>query len=148
MAALSSAADHSLLWLGSAAVMALSAGDRGRQAAKRGLVADLLTSALVNGPLKLSAHRPRPRGRLRGIRRLPHSYSFPSGHSAAAFAFATAASRKLPPAGALLIPLASLVAYSRVYLGVHYPSDALVGAAIGTTLGLAVTPRPHRRRRG
>ena len=130
------AADHSALWLAIAGALALSAGPRGRRAALRGVLAIGLASMTVNGPLKLIARRRRPsRGRL--LIRRPLSSSFPSGHSASAFAFATAVSQELPGLAPLLVPVAATVAYSRVHVGVHYPSDVVFGSAIGTAAGLA-----------
>jgi len=67
--------------------------------------------------------------------RMPTSRSFPSGHSAAAFAFATGVGHVSPAAGVPLRALAALVAYSRVHTGVHYPGDVVAGALIGSTLG-------------
>jgi undecaprenyl-diphosphatase len=67
---------------------------------------------------------------------MPRSSSFPSGHSAAAFAFATGACGELPGLLLLLGPLACAVAYSRVHTGVHYPSDVAGGAAIGIGSGV------------
>ena len=59
--------------------------------------------------------------------------SFPSGHSCAAFAMAVVGREQLPwPYGTLLMVLAGLVAFSRLYLGVHYPTDVLAGILIGT----------------
>lgn len=133
---LSRAADHSKLWLVLAPVAASFGGTRGRRAAERGVLALAFTSAIVNGPLKLLIGRRRPPPRRR-IRRMPRTSSFPSGHSASAFAFAVAATRELPEAGRLLLPLAASVAYSRVYLGVHYPSDVVAGAAFGAAVGTA-----------
>jgi membrane-associated phospholipid phosphatase len=109
-----------------------------------------VTSAAVNGPMKLLAGRQRPAPRRR-LRHMPGTSSFPSGHSASAFAFAVAATRELPEAGPMLLPLAAGVAYSRVYLGVHYPSDVLAGGAFGTAVGMATRRRgepPHRPGRG
>jgi PAP2 superfamily len=71
--------------------------------------------------MKLLIARRRPDSPPR-LRHMPRASSFPSGHSASAFAFALAASRELPQAGAVLFPLAAGVSYSRVYLGVHYPA--------------------------
>jgi membrane-associated phospholipid phosphatase len=136
---ISEAASHSKLWFGVAAVMAAAAGPRGRRAAGDGVFAIAVTSALVNGPLKLVFRRPRP-ARRRHLRRYPRTTSFPSGHSASAFAFATAATRALPEAGRGLFPLAASVAYSRVYLGVHYPTDVAAGAAVGAAVGSAAGP--------
>jgi membrane-associated phospholipid phosphatase len=69
--------------------------------------------------------------------RMPISSSFPSGHSAAAFAFATGVGRVSPIAAAPLYGLATLVAYSRVHTGVHYPGDAIAGSVLGVVLGQA-----------
>ena len=66
--------------------------------------------------------------------RMPEQSSFPSGHSASAFAFATGVESVLPVEVIPIRALASLVAYSRVHTGVHYPADALAGAFLGTTL--------------
>jgi membrane-associated phospholipid phosphatase len=68
---------------------------------------------------------------------LPHSASFPSGHAATAFAAATAVGMLHPRARAPLLALAVIVALSRVYLGVHFWSDVLVGSALGVAIGLA-----------
>jgi undecaprenyl-diphosphatase len=64
----------------------------------------------------------------------PNTASFPSGHSAMAAAGALAATRMLPAAGWVLWPLATMVIVSRVYLGVHWPSDVVAGAALGFTI--------------
>jgi undecaprenyl-diphosphatase len=69
-------------------------------------------------------------------------YSFPSGHTLHAVAFAWQASAHFPELGWVLLPLAGLIAASRVVLGLHYPSDVLAGAAIGAVLaelGLALS---------
>lgn len=134
-------ANRSLLWLAIAGLLA-ARGDRGyRRAAARGIVAIAIASATVNGPLKLGWRRRRPlvseRVPRRGLIRPPRSSSFPSGHAASAFAFATAVSSELP---ALTVPLGALavtVAYSRVHTGVHYPGDVLAGAAAGIAAGVA-----------
>ncbi len=61
-------------------------------------------------------------------------YSFPSGHTLHAVSFAWQASAHFPELGWVLLPLAALIAGSRVVLGLHYPSDVLAGAAIGAAL--------------
>lgn len=103
------------------------------------MAAPAFTSASVNGPIKLLIGRRRPAPRRR-LLRTPRTSSFPSGHAASGFAFAVAATRELPEAGPLLLPLAGAVAYSRVYLGVHYPSDVVAGAAFGAAVGMAARP--------
>lgn len=61
-------------------------------------------------------------------------YSFPSGHTLHAVAFTVLATAHFPALGWLLVPFAALVAASRVVLGLHYPSDVLAGALLGSTL--------------
>ena len=120
-------------------VLAGLGGRAGRRAALRGLLAMAAASALVNGPLKLTWRRPRPVDRLTRISR-PHSFSFPSGHAAAALAFATGAGWEIPWLLAPLGALATAVGFSRVHGRVHYPSDVLVGAGVGAAAGLASGP--------
>jgi undecaprenyl-diphosphatase len=64
------------------------------------------------------------------------SYSLPSGHATNSFALATFWSLAHPELAVPLLGCASLVAYSRVYLGDHHPVDVLAGALLGATLGL------------
>ncbi len=61
-------------------------------------------------------------------------YSFPSGHTLHAVSFAWQATAHFPELGWVLLPLAGLIAASRMVLGLHYPSDVLAGAAIGAAL--------------
>jgi len=65
---------------------------------------------------------------------MPTSLSFPSGHSASAFAFATGVGHRLPVIALPLHVAAGVVAYSRVHTGVHYPGDVVVGSMLGTAL--------------
>lgn len=82
--------------------------------------------------------------RLRPYLVLPHTnigkqllkdHSFPSGHTTAAFASMTPFVLAYPPAGFILIPMAFIIAFSRIYLGLHYPSDCAAGMIIGTSAG-------------
>jgi undecaprenyl-diphosphatase len=61
-------------------------------------------------------------------------YSFPSGHTLHAVSFAWQVSAHFPELGWVLVPLAALIAGSRVVLGLHYPTDVLVGGVIGASL--------------
>ena len=70
---------------------------------------------------------------------MPASSSFPSGHTAAAFAFATGVGHVSPAAAAPLHGLAALVGYSRIHTGVHFPGDVIVGALVGVVLAEATT---------
>ena len=76
-----------------------------------------------------------------------HDASFPSGHAATSFAAATILTFAFPRLGPLLFVLASAVAFSRVYVGVHYPLDILAGAVLGVLVGLAVRALAIRARR-
>ena len=64
-------------------------------------------------------------------------WSFPSGHAATAFAGAVALSYLWRRGAPLFFLLAAAIAFSRVYVGVHFPGDVLAGAALGTVVGLA-----------
>jgi undecaprenyl-diphosphatase len=68
---------------------------------------------------------------------VPASASFPSGHSATAFATAVAVGLVYPRLRLPLLALAALVALSRVYLGMHYSTDVLAGTVLGAAIGLA-----------
>lgn len=135
---LSRAANNSLLWMAAAALMAAFGGRRGQRAAGRGIGSILLASLTVNQGFKRVVRRPRPPLRnvpaVRRLKSAPLTTSFPSGHAASAAAFTTAVLMEWPVAGRLIAPAAGLVAYSRVYVGVHYPGDVLVGIGAGAAI--------------
>jgi membrane-associated phospholipid phosphatase len=138
MRGLSRAADHSKLWFATAAALALFGGPGGRLAARRGLVSLGIASGFANLVAKPLSSRRRPaREEAEELARrhvqMPRSSSFPSGHAASAFAFATGAADAQPLLSAPLRALATLVGYSRVHTGVHYPADVLAGAFIGVS---------------
>jgi membrane-associated phospholipid phosphatase len=139
---LSNLASHSKLWLGVAGAMFGLGGPTGRRVAVTGVVAIGVTSAVVNLPMKFATRRARPDRDTAGVPGqrqvpMPDTTSFPSGHSASAFAFAGAVGASLPELAAPLRGLAAAVAYSRVHTGVHYPGDVVVGSLVGTTIGQA-----------
>jgi membrane-associated phospholipid phosphatase len=147
---ISDAASNAKLWIGVAGVLALAGGDRGRRAAVHGMSAVLTTSVIANLLAKHVFGRPRPTQPVRPAHRqgrTPMSSSFPSGHAASAFAFVTAVGGDLPELALPLDALAAAVGFSRVYLGVHYPSDviggAVLGLAVGTVVRAASAPRGH-----
>ena len=147
---LSQAANHSKLSMAAAAAMALAGGARGRRAAVVGLASVAVTSASANLVAKLAWQRARPDREAGGVVverhvTMPTSSSFPSGHSAAAFAFATGVSHEWPAVGVPLRGLAAVVAYSRVHTGVHYPGDVIAGSLLGGALG-QLTARTLQRR--
>ena len=146
----SAAADRSRVWLVTAGALAAVGDGPGRRAAADGVVSIGLTSTVVNLVLKPLGDRRRPDRDTYDIPvarqvAMPRSTSFPSGHAASAFAFATGVGSAMP---ALSLPLhlaAAVVAYSRVHTGVHYPADVVVGSVTGAALGqVAVALRPRR----
>jgi undecaprenyl-diphosphatase len=105
------------------------------------VVITIVSSQILSNGLKALTDRRRPSltyDDVHPLIALPASSSMPSGHAWIAFACATVLSAILPRRRAWLFGLATLIAVSRVYLGVHYPSDVLVGAAGGVATGLLV----------
>lgn len=105
--------------------------------------ASLVGSVVVNNLfLKNVVARTRPYEVVEGLTRLiekQSDYSFPSGHTAASFAAAVILFLQLPKKyGIPALILAVLISFSRLYLGVHYPTDVLAGAVSGTLIALAV----------
>ncbi len=113
----------------------------GRSAVRPALVMAVtgLVGLLIYKWLKTRLLRERPFIRHPGITlAMPplDRYSFPSGHTLHAVSFTWLAVERFPSLAWILIPLAGLIAASRVVLGLHYPSDVLAGGAIGAALAL------------
>ena len=149
--AVSRAADHSKLWTATAAALALAGGRAGRRAAVDGMISIALTSTVVNVVLKPLGRRRRPDRATYAVPlarqvAMPATTSFPSGHAASAFAFATGVTHELPTVGIPIHGAAAVVAYSRVHTGVHYPLDVIVGAVVGGALSPVATTWLDRRR--
>jgi undecaprenyl-diphosphatase len=129
------------LWLATGLCL-LAAGGRGRDVLGAAAVATALANGLLVA-LKRRVRRPRPRdagaGPPFGPRYRPHfsgdAFSFPSGHSLNAFALGTVVALGFPALAPLTFLVAASVAASRVFLGFHFLTDVVAGAALGAALG-------------
>jgi undecaprenyl-diphosphatase len=120
-----------------------------RAAAWRMLLAVAVTFAVSDFVLKPLFNRPRPYqvdSTITVIDAKPDTQAFPSGHAAMAVAGALAGSRLIPYSAWFWWPLAAIIAISRVYIGVHWPSDVIAGAIVGLAASWFVLggrrPRP------
>jgi membrane-associated phospholipid phosphatase len=137
IAGFSRTGEHAACWfaLGALGVATSNSGSRRRAAFTRGIAATAVAYGL-NQAIKFTVRRQRPE--LAGLPPLTPvvtSLSFPSAHATTSFAAAAAYSRALPFASPLFYGAATMFALSRPYLGVHYPSDVVAGAALGTLTG-------------
>ena len=134
--------DHGILWITLCLVLFLIPKTRRiGLAGAFALCCSLLCTNLILKPL---VARPRPWLMVEGLVNLVNEHdpkSFPSGHTSSAFAAATAFFRTLPGDRKkwkwLVMALAVLMGLSRLYVGVHYPSDVLAGALVGAFCGWA-----------
>jgi len=129
--------EHAAIWL--AIGLAGRALDPARRSGWDRATAAVGGAYVTNTAIKLAVRRRRPNiPGLPPLTSTPTGLSFPSAHAASSFAGALAYSRLGLPA-APLYGLASSLALSRLYLGVHYPSDVLVGAVLGTAVASRLT---------
>lgn len=124
------------LWL----ALLIWGGRKGRIAGAALVLAVALSDQVSAGIMKPLFRRLRPCNALpldeiRLLVSRSKAFSFPSSHAANAFSMATVTSWRWPKLSALFFGIAFLVAYSRVYVGVHYPFDTVVGAAVGVLCG-------------
>jgi membrane-associated phospholipid phosphatase len=128
--------EYGAVWLVIGIALAIFDSDNGEEWILAGILGPVAIG--LNYVVKLIVRRPRPV--LEGLPPLggaPSSLSFPSAHATSSFACATAMTR-IAPEAAVLFVLAAAIAACRPYLGMHYPSDVLAGAVLGTALGLIV----------
>ena len=141
---------HGAAWVAGVLGIAACDGRRGRAAAMEMIPALLVTNTMVERVVKGYFRRRRPfitLVRAMVIGRKPGSWSFPSGHSACSFACASALAGRYKRARGLFYGLASLVGFSRVYLGHHYPMDVISGATLGTVVSRVVVHAVRKLRR-
>jgi undecaprenyl-diphosphatase len=135
---------HGLIWLAIALAVALWR----RSALPFVLVAlAVLAADGLAGLAKAAVRENRP-SEPGALVTIPHSHSFPSGHTATATAAAVVLSALVPRLAPLFVILAVAIAYSRVYVGVHFPLDLLGGAVIGAATALLLLGVARRRSGG
>ncbi len=140
MTALSITGNFGLIWLAIAAAFYFA---NANQAALCILFALGCSLLIVNLFLKHVVRRPRPyeaRGEERDILiRRPKDFSFPSGHTFSSFAAATTIAHFTPKLGIIVLIYAAGIAFSRLYLYVHYLTDVLTSAVFGVSIGVLIS---------
>ena len=121
------------IWL--VVALAVAVSTRRAQVLVAVAAADLVADVTTTG---LQALFGRSRPLVATLVARPHSHSFPSGHAATSFACAVVLGALSPALRRTALGLAALIAFSRLYVGVHYPLDVLAGSAYGALVGLAV----------
>ena len=131
--------DAGFVWVISSLLLLLV--PRTRKAGAMGILALMLSLLVNNLLLKNLVERSRPFDVIQALTPLiagPRDFSFPSGHTASSFAAAGVFFRRLPRRlGVPALILAALIGISRLYVGVHYPSDVLFGMLSGLLLSCA-----------
>lgn len=131
--------DHGEIWL--AIFLVLLFTKKYRRVAIFALVAMAVELLMVEGLIKNIFERPRPfllNENIQLLIKAPHGYSFPSGHTASSFAFASVLFLNRVPFRKTIMTLAALMGFSRLYLYVHYPTDVIAGALLGILIGWVV----------
>lgn len=128
--------DNGCLWIALAIVLLVMG--KTRRIGITSAVALIITFLTVNLGIKNIVARVRPYEVIDGLTNLvekQHDFSFPSGHAAHAFAVGVVIFIMMPKKiGVPVLIISILMAYSRLYIGVHYPTDVIAGAIIGTVI--------------
>lgn len=128
--------DYGIVW----AILIIYLFLKGKKVEGLSILCSLATTSLINEKiLKKIFKRTRPANELSYknlVIKIPTSYSFPSGHTATAFAVVPLALNFGIGIGALSVMAASIIGFSRVYLKVHYLTDVLMGCLIGISMSM------------
>lgn len=131
--------DFGMIWL--LLILILSLSDNTQLLSRKMLAALLLATIVGQVTIKSLVKRKRPCHSFKDVKMLvaiPSDYSFPSGHTTSSFACATTICFLFPKVGLLFIIFAFLMAFSRLYLFVHYLSDVVFGMILGIAVGIIV----------
>ena len=140
MVFLSTLGNGGFLWIASAFVMLFF--KKWRKAGVAMLIALAVGFIVTNLTLKPLVARTRPfdvNPEFTPIIPLPLDFSFPSGHTCSSFAAAVALTVQKRKAGIFALAVAALIAFSRMYLLVHFPTDIMAGAVVGVVSGFIST---------
>jgi undecaprenyl-diphosphatase len=128
------------LWVATGLCL-LATGERHYQLTALAATLAIGLSVLIFKAVKNLVGRPRPFERWQGLTSLvpvPDKFSFPSGHTMTAFAVWAVLMQGVPVLGPAFFLAGTLIGVSRVFLGMHYPTDVLMGALLGSGLGYSM----------